>query len=428
MLSLCISPHPPVMKRIIRLIVPIILSIDVTASGAVTPPVRIMPLGDSLTAGFLNDVTPSLGGYRGKLNTLLGSTGYNVDFVGTQTGTPNLALPDPDHEGHGGYRIDQIDAGIEGWLSAINDPDVILLCIGTNDFWQSYNTAGAAGRLDSLVTRIAALRPYAKILLATLPLRTDDPVKEAAQSAYNAAIPGIVSGQVAMGRQVYFVDMHASFNASVLSSDGVHPNQTGYDQMADTWLPAVTKVISPLGTTDPPAVVRVIPINLQRVVVTFSKPVEDAAASLDHFSLSGGAGILQATLDPETKRDITLTTSQLAEHVTYTLAVSGVRDRTPQQNEIAPGATAAFMTGGLANGSFETGAFVAAFPDVPFDHYELEGWTVTGNPVGFLQVLPSVPATDGGRMAIFNGANDTFGGTISQSFATHSGNDLSIEI
>ncbi len=30
-------------------------------------------------------------------------------------------------------------------------------------------------------------------------------------------------------------------------------------------------------------------------------------------------------------------------------------------------------------------------------------------------------ATDGDRMAIFNGANNTFGGTISQTFATIAG-------
>jgi hypothetical protein len=64
---------------------------------------------------------------------------YNVDHVGTQIDTQNPALPDADHEGHGGYRVDQIQAGIDDWLSSIDDPDVILLLIGTNDFFEGYD-------------------------------------------------------------------------------------------------------------------------------------------------------------------------------------------------------------------------------------------------------------------------------------------------
>ena len=232
---------------------------------------------------------------------------------------------------------------------------------------------------------------------------------------------------MALGRPVSFVDLHGALTAADLSSDGVHPAQPGYDKMAATWLPAITSVISPLGTADPPAVVRAMPSNLEHVAVTFSKPVDDSAASLDHFSLNNGATILQAALDPESKRVITLTTSPLAEYVTYTLGVSGVRDRTPLQLETAPGSSVAFTTMGLANGSFESGAFTAAVPEVPFDHYQLDGWAVTGNPAGFQQVLPAAPATDGLRMAIFNGGLDTFGGTISQDFTTLPGVTYQLE-
>ena len=81
------------------------------------------------------------GGYRARLYSLLAAAGYTVDFVGTlktgrglvlQRADPNL--PDTDNEGHGGYQIHEIDAGIEGWLNAVEDPDVVLLLIGTNDY------------------------------------------------------------------------------------------------------------------------------------------------------------------------------------------------------------------------------------------------------------------------------------------------------
>ncbi len=71
----------------------------------------------------------------------------------------------------------------------------------------------------------------------------------------------------------------------------------------------------------------------------------------------------------------------------------------------------------LTNGSFETGDFVASVPAIPFAHYQLDHWTVTGNAAGLLSTQ-NCSATDGSRMAIFNGANEDFGGTITQAFTT----------
>ncbi len=401
------------MNRRIGLIALLVSWIQVASSAAVNPPVRILPLGDSLTAGY--SVPPTLSGYRVKLYTLLGNAGYNVDFVGTQTDTLNALLPDPNHEGHGGYRIDQIDSGIEGWLTSVNDPDVILLLIGTNDFYQNYDWAGASGRLENLVARISSLRPYAKILLANLPLQTvfQNPGQEAAQDAFNASIPGIVSSQVALGRQVSFVDIHSSFNASNLSSDGVHPKQSGYDKMATTWSPAITSVISPLGTADPPAIVRARQVDSLHVAVTFSKPVEDAAADVAHFSLNGGVTISQAVLDPESKRIITLTTSQLMDQVTYTLVVNGVSDRIPppNQNQIAPGSTVTFIAEQLINGSFESADFA--------------GWTASGN-MG-IAVDNAYPTTDGANVLVFNWGQLTPNGMVSQSIATTAGQTYMVQ-
>ena len=81
----------------------------------------------------------------------------------------------------------------------------------------------------------------------------------------------------------------------------------------------------------------------------------------------------------------------------------------------------------LANGSFESGAFETASSTIPFNHYQIDDWTVTGNSAAFGQVPPNVPATDGERMAIFNGANETFDGAISQSFTTVPGTAYQLE-
>src|SRR5687768_7813674 len=74
--------------------------------------VRVMPLGDSITEG-----TQVPGGYRIGLWQRMAAGGYTVDFVGSQFNGPSN-LGDHDHQGHPGWRIDQIAANINGWLAA----------------------------------------------------------------------------------------------------------------------------------------------------------------------------------------------------------------------------------------------------------------------------------------------------------------------
>ena len=43
-----------------------------------------------------------------------------------------------------------------------------------------------------------------------------------------------------MGKHVTMVDLNTGFQTStMLSSDGIHPNQTGYNWMGDTWYAAI---------------------------------------------------------------------------------------------------------------------------------------------------------------------------------------------
>ncbi len=91
-------------------------------------------------------------------------------------------------------------------------------------------------------------------------------------------------------------------------------------------------------------------------------------------------------------------------------------------------ATVSITVTAPVNGSFEAGALVAAHPPRhplrPLSVGRLDG---DRQSCGLPEVLPSVPATDGIRMAIFNGANDIYGGTISQTFATIPGATYQLE-
>jgi lysophospholipase L1-like esterase len=196
---------------------------------------RVMPLGDSITEG-----TQIPGGYRIGLWQRLASAGYRVDFVGTQFNGP-AGLGDHDHQGHPGWRIDQIDAGVTGWLRTTT-PRTVLLHLGTNDILQNYNVSGAPGRLSTLIDRITSTVPSADVFVATI-IPLANPGQETAARNYNAALSTIVRSK---GSRVHLVDMHAALTTADLI-DGVHPTAAGYDKMAATWYAALRSVPGAIG-------------------------------------------------------------------------------------------------------------------------------------------------------------------------------------
>jgi len=206
--------------------------------------VRVMPLGDSITEG-----TQVPGGYRIGLWQRLGANGFRVDFVGSQFNGP-AALGDHDHEGHPGWRIDQIDANIAGWMQTFT-PHTVLLHIGTNDVLQNFNVSTAPNRLSTLIDHITNAAPTAEVFVAQIiPLANAG--QENAVRTFNAAIPGIVQSKVNAGRHVHLVDMHSALTAADLT-DGIHPTAGGYDKMAATWFNALRAVPGSIGgqsTTD----------------------------------------------------------------------------------------------------------------------------------------------------------------------------------
>jgi lysophospholipase L1-like esterase len=200
--------------------------------------VKVMPLGDSITDG----ITVS-GAYRTGLWQRFVAGGYKVDFVGSLSGGP-AALGDHDHEGHSGWRIDQIDANITGWLQTYQ-PHTVLLHIGTNDILQNDDVSNAPNRLSGLIDHITAADPGAEVFVAQIiPLANSG--QNAQVRTYNAAIPGIVSSKVSAGKFVHLVDMYDALTTSDLA-DGVHPTATGYDKMAAAWYSALLSVSGSIG-------------------------------------------------------------------------------------------------------------------------------------------------------------------------------------
>ncbi|MFD4789887.1 ricin-type beta-trefoil lectin domain protein [Streptomyces sp. NPDC058459] len=197
-------------------------AVPAAAAGATTP-LRVMPLGDSITDG----VGSSTGdGYRRPLRDALSAAGHSEDFVGTSRAG---VMSDPDNEGHPGWRIDQIADIADGSLARYK-PNVVTLMIGTNDLNQNYQVSSAGERLHALVDRIVADAPAATVLLANLIVSTSSTVN-AHRAEYNEQVAEVVRVEQAAGRHVRLVDMAGALTTSDLA-DSLHPGDAGYQKMA----------------------------------------------------------------------------------------------------------------------------------------------------------------------------------------------------
>ena len=195
------------------------------AAHAQTAGLRLMPLGDSITAGYRSTTG---NGYRGPLWKELTEQGNAVDFVGSQRGG---AMRDPDNEGYYGAKIDEVAKVIPRELT-LYQPNVILLHLGSNDLNGNYEVATAPDRLAALIDQITTAAPQADLLVAQITCDSNADV-QARIVAYNAQIPAIVEARAKAGKHVYLVSMSAVTPADL--NDGLHPSDTGYQKMADAW-------------------------------------------------------------------------------------------------------------------------------------------------------------------------------------------------
>ncbi|MEW2428708.1 GDSL-type esterase/lipase family protein [Micromonospora sp. NPDC047644] len=193
------------------------------AIGQSSTELRVMPLGDSITAGMESSDN---NGYRRKLFDALDIVAGDVDFVGSQeAGT----MDDPDHEGHPGWRIDQITR-VADCKVAQYKPNVITLMAGTNDINQSYDLSAAPQRLKNLINKALAYSPRATVVVGKL-LPTDKSGLQPRIDAYNPGIYTVVRDLRAEGKHVLWADT-STVQASEGMQNDAHPNDGGYAKLA----------------------------------------------------------------------------------------------------------------------------------------------------------------------------------------------------
>ncbi len=235
------------------------------------PTLRLMPLGDSVTKALTG--SPEGVGYRKLLYDSLSSSGYNIDFVGSQN---QGNMTDADHEGHSGYTTWQINANVQGYLSA-HPADIVLLHIGTNDVEDAYGTTdNYVSSVDSTLNKIDVIDTNITVFLAQIILDDNDNKgvngpKATSTKDYNNKLEIMANNRVTAGDKIVVVNMEDKLiypdSGVLLPSPGnvvpgtdiffdnndpdppygtlLHPWQTGYDKMANTWFAAIQNYFTP---------------------------------------------------------------------------------------------------------------------------------------------------------------------------------------
>jgi lysophospholipase L1-like esterase len=237
--------------------------------------VRIMPLGDSITQGVSGSLgcTPDTDGncplrtqrvsYRKKLFCALEDMqpSWSVDFVGSVNdggGTGNCASGaafDTNHEGHPGWCDDNnpfctltdgqtIKDNVISFLNS-NPADIILLHIGTNHF--DTNNAGVNDILNNINSWATSNYPV-NVFLARIVPSLDGSLTDGSSgdgttvNDFNNNVASIATNR--SRTRVFVVNQQtgaginntANTGNPAYYGDNLHPNQSGYDLMADKWL------------------------------------------------------------------------------------------------------------------------------------------------------------------------------------------------
>ena len=224
-------------------------------------PLGILPLGDSITQAEINRAS-----YRYYLWKKLIDADITFDFVGSMQrqqdkyskGTPpqpdyNGQSFDRDHEGHFGWTIGHVNAGrapnngtgsgnLRQWVEHY-DFDIALVHLGTNDVFYKKSNEEIAQQLEATVKTLRADNPRAVILLAQVIPSSKNAAIAQSLISMNAMIAGLAEDLSSRKSPIIVVDQHSGFDIAADSYDGVHPNASGEEKMAQRWFEAIERAL-----------------------------------------------------------------------------------------------------------------------------------------------------------------------------------------
>ncbi|KAM0231276.1 hypothetical protein ACHAPO_008658 [Fusarium lateritium] len=191
------------------------------------PNIRVLPLGDSITKG-----TGSSGivGYRLPLRQKILAKGVKVNMVGT---LKNGNMVDAHHEGHSGKLISDINGYWQVPIKA--RPNVVLIHAGTNNMDRGIDLDIGADIMADIVDGIFKVAPDVTILLAPI-IWANDATMQAKTDKFNPKLRALIAARQKAGKKILEVPIDIK-KADL--ADSKHPNDAGYEKMANAWLKGI---------------------------------------------------------------------------------------------------------------------------------------------------------------------------------------------
>ena len=193
--------------------------------------VPVLPLGDSTTYGTGN------GGlaYRPYLLAALRPP-YLVDLVGGQrsVASPTTEV-DQDHSGVSGDFLSGMTTRVVTDIAAYR-VRIVLVQGGINDIAVGASGPTVLDRLSDLLAAIYAADPTIATLVGSLPYASSLSYAHDV-ATFNRGIPNVVTARAALGQFVRSVD---NSTGVTLSDGAVHPNDAGYQTIAQNWAVGLT--------------------------------------------------------------------------------------------------------------------------------------------------------------------------------------------
>jgi lysophospholipase L1-like esterase len=226
------------MKRLIILIF-LVIAMFITV---IAEPIRIVPIGDSITQGGRSGREEYT--YRYPLFCKMKDAGYDFDFIGSLKSGLNAdakwpdykAKPfDTDHEGHYGWKTAAVRDKLQGWVNNYpTNADIALIHLGTNDQGSKDFNKDIIEPMKDMVKILREKNPRVVVIFAHLNFNGGKALE------IRPLVTKMAEEITTKESPVLTVNMYEGWTEDPQKEatdtfDWAHPNPQGQKKMAEKW-------------------------------------------------------------------------------------------------------------------------------------------------------------------------------------------------
>jgi len=221
--------------------------------------VKVLPLGNSLTKGVyctngtIGTCTTlpdnQMVGYRKQLHTLLAGAGYIPDFVGNEVAGWSV-FDEYTHAGYPGITAAGLATKLNdnsNYLLNSTQPDIVLLEIGTNDIQAGITHVAEVGNILNEINEYESSSGKPVLVFISKVIRHRQGYGDATMlnnyNTFNSNLYNLYTTRKGAGDLIEWLDVGSTLNYQGEPAgdmkDELHPNQAGYDKMAQQWFNAI---------------------------------------------------------------------------------------------------------------------------------------------------------------------------------------------